>query len=272
MCLRYLMGMEGYESMTPITCSAEKHVSDLSLTPEVGIGKPWKREHYVRSINHFSMQLIPCQANPYPNNPNSLCTPVTKQTQCPFLFHDLSSYICLFYLSHSPWRCGPVGVRSACSMTLRPRMFRQRVPLVPVKRGCWLCKTGKSGTLKQQFLFHHIILSLLFLLHRPNAFQTNLCKAPCEAPCTCCSSCICPCCSACYWRKSVLEQYGRGMEDYECCQGYLNCPCCPLSMFKVWRGKERTPTVARASWIACCACLTCCLSLKKIGNHVRLVS
>ena len=136
------------------------NASDLSLTPEVGnLG----REHYVRSINHFFHAAESMSSEPHTlNNPNSLCTPVTKQTQCPFLFRDLSSYICLFYLSHSPWRCGPVGVRSACSMTLRPRMFRQRVPLASVKRGCWLCKTGKSGTLKQQLRFHHIILSCYF--------------------------------------------------------------------------------------------------------------
>ena len=33
-------------------------------------------------------------------------------------------------------------------------------------------------------------------------------------------------------RKATLEQYAHGMEDYECCQGYLNCPCCPLGAFK----------------------------------------
>mmetsp|Transcript_42955 Transcript_42955/g.97159 ORF Transcript_42955/g.97159 Transcript_42955/m.97159 type:complete len:235 (-) Transcript_42955:88-792(-) len=67
---------------------------------------------------------------------------------------------------------------------------------------------------------------------RPNAFKTDLCSAPCKAPCTCLMTGICPCCAACYWRKKSLETYGAGMQDYECCQGYISCPCCPFSMFK----------------------------------------
>jgi hypothetical protein len=56
--------------------------------------------------------------------------------------------------------------------------------------------------------------------------------APCKAPCTCLVSGLCPCCAACYWRKATLETYANGMADYECCQGYMNCPCCPLGCFK----------------------------------------
>lgn len=67
---------------------------------------------------------------------------------------------------------------------------------------------------------------------RPNAFQTGLFEAPCKAPGMCLASGCCPCCSACYWRKRSLETFGSGLADYECCQGYIPCPCCPFGMFR----------------------------------------
>lgn len=60
---------------------------------------------------------------------------------------------------------------------------------------------------------------LLAMQNQPNAFQVDLAGAPCASPMKCIAGCLCPCCSACYWRKAALEQFGQGMQDYECCQG-----------------------------------------------------
>jgi len=86
---------------------------------------------------------------------------------------------------------------------------------------------------------------ILGLQNKPNTFQTNLCNAPCADPGCCCCTGLFPCCLAFYWRKAALEQFGNGMEDYVCCQGYVGkCCCCDF------------PNMGRGN--TCCACCEAC--------------
>jgi hypothetical protein len=73
-------------------------------------------------------------------------------------------------------------------------------------------------------------------------------NACCKAPFTCCITCICSPfgCPACYFRKAVLDQYGEGVKDYVCCQGYVPKLCCID-----W------PNCCQGSWVGLC-CEGCC--------------
>jgi hypothetical protein len=67
---------------------------------------------------------------------------------------------------------------------------------------------------------------LLAMQDRPNAFQTNLCDAPCKSPMCCLITGLCPCIMAAQHRERALTQYGQGVKDYVCCQGYIPKICC----------------------------------------------
>lgn len=62
----------------------------------------------------------------------------------------------------------------------------------------------------------------------PNEFAVRLKNAPCKDPLACGVTCIFGVCGfpACYFRKAVLEKFGRGVDDYVCCQGYVPKMCC----------------------------------------------
>jgi len=62
----------------------------------------------------------------------------------------------------------------------------------------------------------------------PNEFALPMKEAPCKSCPCCCASLLCaPCgCTACWARKAVLEQFGGGMDNYRCCQGYVGTCCC----------------------------------------------
>ncbi|KAG8470175.1 hypothetical protein KFE25_008596 [Diacronema lutheri] len=62
----------------------------------------------------------------------------------------------------------------------------------------------------------------------PNQFAVGLKDACCKDPLACCvttifGACGCP---ACYFRKAVLDKFGKGVEDYVCFQGYVPKMCC----------------------------------------------
>ena len=62
----------------------------------------------------------------------------------------------------------------------------------------------------------------------PNEFALGLKDAPCAEPKCCILGTLgAPCgFTACWARKTVLEKYGRGMDDFVCFQGYLPGCCC----------------------------------------------
>jgi hypothetical protein len=64
--------------------------------------------------------------------------------------------------------------------------------------------------------------------NNPNAFVVSLASACPKDPLCCCVSTLFSFCGlpACYFRKAVLEKFGRGIEDYVCCQGYIPKMCC----------------------------------------------
>mmetsp|Transcript_1944 Transcript_1944/g.2814 ORF Transcript_1944/g.2814 Transcript_1944/m.2814 type:complete len:228 (-) Transcript_1944:8-691(-) len=99
--------------------------------------------------------------------------------------------------------------------------------------------------------------SLMRLQSRPNAFQTNLCDAPCKEPLSCCCTGLFPCCLAPQWRLAVLEQYGRGIDDYVCCQGYVPKVCC-CDFPEMGRGDSC------CMWLEGCLCDTLSLSFTRI--------
>jgi len=77
---------------------------------------------------------------------------------------------------------------------------------------------------------------ILQMQNRPNEFAIGMMAAPGKEPLAFCASCLTACCGfpACYYRKKVLETFGRGVEDYTCFQGYIG-PACgmdPASMCK----------------------------------------
>jgi len=71
--------------------------------------------------------------------------------------------------------------------------------------------------------------AMLEMQNQPHQFAVGLKDVCCIEPCCCIGSCIgTPYgCNACYARKSVLERYHNGMDDYKCCQGYF--PFCGMS-------------------------------------------
>lgn len=62
----------------------------------------------------------------------------------------------------------------------------------------------------------------------PNAFQVNLLGAcPADPLCCCCGFFGAGLgCTACWARKSTLEAFGNGIDDYTCCQNYIPACCC----------------------------------------------
>lgn len=70
--------------------------------------------------------------------------------------------------------------------------------------------------------------ALLDKQDNPNDFAVGLKDACCKDPCCCVFSMggMCLGMTACYFRKSVLEKFGRGIEDYVCLQGYVPKVCC----------------------------------------------
>lgn len=72
--------------------------------------------------------------------------------------------------------------------------------------------------------------------NNPNVFALGLKDAACKEPVCCCISSLgTPCgLTACWARKAVLEKYGKGVDDYVCCQGYVPKMCCvePATMCK----------------------------------------
>ncbi|KAJ1445599.1 hypothetical protein M885DRAFT_473383 [Pelagophyceae sp. CCMP2097] len=58
---------------------------------------------------------------------------------------------------------------------------------------------------------------------RDREFADGLTSMPCMQCPVCCVSCFCLPCMNCYMRYQVL---GRSLENYECCQGYMNGVCC----------------------------------------------
>mmetsp|Transcript_51723 Transcript_51723/g.117809 ORF Transcript_51723/g.117809 Transcript_51723/m.117809 type:complete len:157 (+) Transcript_51723:64-534(+) len=98
---------------------------------------------------------------------------------------------------------------------------------------------------------------LLDMQTQPNAFQTNLCDAPCASPLKCCVSCLFPNCTAAPWREAALNQYGHGIEDYVCCQGYIpGCCCCKFET--MGRGS------AACMWLEGCCCAGLSMSITRI--------
>eukprot|EP00966_Prymnesium_polylepis_P080852 1873142-Prymnesium_polylepis.1 len=69
---------------------------------------------------------------------------------------------------------------------------------------------------------------ILARVNNANTFQVDLKDAPCVDPLACVANCVCSAygCTACYWRKRVLEQYGNGIQDFVCFQGYMPKVCC----------------------------------------------
>lgn len=67
--------------------------------------------------------------------------------------------------------------------------------------------------------------------NNPETFATPLAKACCAEPGCCCIATLgTPLgCTACYSRKSVLDTYYNGIQDFVCLQGYLDCCCCKVS-------------------------------------------
>ena len=75
---------------------------------------------------------------------------------------------------------------------------------------------------------------LLTYQDAPHQFAAGLKDVACLEPgCCIASACCAPCgITACYSRKSVLEKYHNGMDDFVCCQNYIPKCCCiePASM------------------------------------------
>jgi hypothetical protein len=98
---------------------------------------------------------------------------------------------------------------------------------------------------------------MLAMQDQPNAFQTNLCDAPCADCPMCCLTGLFPCCMAGKWRTDVLNQYGAGISDYVCCQGYVPKICCC-----------DFPNMCKGSvcglWCESCCCDTLSLSFSRI--------
>lgn len=101
---------------------------------------------------------------------------------------------------------------------------------------------------------------LLNLKDKPNTFQTNLCDAPCKDPGCCCISGVCTCCMAFYWRKAALEQFGNGMDDYVCCQGYMG-KCCCID----W------PNCCKGSTCGACCEACCCDTLMQSFSRIYVM-
>lgn len=82
--------------------------------------------------------------------------------------------------------------------------------------------TGRTGLVQGKMLQY---------AQNPDSFQVNLQNACCKNPCCCLfGTALLPCgISSCWARKRSLETFGNGMNDYQCCQGYMGDKCCCCS-------------------------------------------
>lgn len=81
----------------------------------------------------------------------------------------------------------------------------------------------KPGSMK-----HSQYVVLLAYAQNPGAFQVSMRDACCADPCCCMLGSLGAFngCSACWARKATLEEFGNGVDDYVCCQGYIPACCC----------------------------------------------
>lgn len=101
--------------------------------------------------------------------------------------------------------------------------------------------------------------ALLAFSENDGKFQVDMANAPCHNPLVCCvGACFAlEGCTACYARHAVLEAYGKGIEDYVCCQGYVP-PICGFN----------PQTQCKGSWLGLCCegccCTVCSLSIARM--------